>query len=540
MNVVPGSSANGPAGTGRSLSVKGLVKHFGRVKANDGIDVSFSSGEVHALLGENGAGKSTLIKILAGVYHQDSGEILIDGQPVRIDNPSHARRHGIAVVHQHSTLIPRLSVVENVSLQEGGAGPLDRTLAQRLVSTAERLGFELDPSSDVETLTVGDRQRVEIARAFLADARFIILDEPTTILAPTERDALFGLLARLASEAVGVVFVTHHLREAIENSERMTVLRRGTVVGHFKRAAIPSERELVRLMVGELDLAGRSLAQTDAPRTDETTTECIRIAGVSGAPEDGRPLHGLDLSIRRGEVLGIAGVEGNGQQELAALLTGAWAPAVGSIELEGRPLKNVPSGERIKLLGDVPDDHMFATADELTVWENVGLSEMAWWRARTPLNTRFFRQVARERVREFDIRTPSVDGLVGQLSGGNRRRVVIARELSKQLKILVASYPTKGLDVRSAEQVKRWTRELAESGTAVVYMSSELEELIEVSDRIAVLARGRIAGVLATGEATVDTIGALMLGATGVRATGGPEITPSGREDGPDSPSGQS
>ena len=511
---------------GNSLSVVGLVKHFGRVTANDGIDASFLSGEVHALLGENGAGKSTLIKILAGVYRPDSGRIEIDGQPVRIDNPSAARRHRIAVVHQHSTLIPRLSVFENISLQETGLGPLDRSLARRLVSTAERLGFELDPASDVETLTVGDRQRVEIARAFLADARFIILDEPTTILAPAERDALFELLARLASEGVGVVIVTHHLREAIDNSQRMTILRRGQVVGNFDRATAPNERDLVPLMVGKLDLAGRTVAQAGERGTGETGADCMRIDGVSGAPEGGRPLLELSLSIRRGEVVGVAGVEGNGQRELASLLTGAWTPPIGSVEFEGRPLKSMPARERIKLIGDVPDDHELATVDELTVWENLALSEMAWWRARTPFSMRHFRDVARQRVRDFDIRTPSVDGFVGLLSGGNRRRVVVSRELSKQPTLLVESYPTKGLDVRSAEQVKRWTRELADGGTAIVYMSSELEELIEVSDRIAVLARGRITGVLAKNDATVDAIGALMLGAAETTETTSDDTRP--------------
>ena len=487
-----------------TLNVSGLVKRFGPVHANDGIDVEFTAGEIHALLGENGAGKSTLIKILAGIYRPDEGTIEVSGRPVRIDSPSRARELGIAVVHQQSMLVPRLTVAENVTLQEGGLGRIDRSLAERLVESGKRLNFDLDLDAPVERLTLGERQRVEIARALMVDARFVILDEPTAVLAPAERADFFQLLTRLAAKGVGVVFVTHHLAEAIEHSRRITVLRLGQVVGRTDDTTELSESDLVRMMVGEVEFRGKVAA-------GPVGADVLTLRGVSGAPPGGRRLEGVDVAVRSGEVLGVAGVEGNGQRELAAVLTGAWTPTEGSVELRGKPLNDYTPTERVQLVGDVPDDHALGTCDELSVWENIALSTMTWLEPRTPRNVRRFRESAKRLVREFDIRTPNVNTPVGRLSGGNRRRVVLARELSKKPAVAVLTFATKGLDVRSAEQVKQWTRQLAKDGAGVVYISSDLEELFDVSDRVAVLARGRVTGVLTAEEATTQRIGMLML-----------------------------
>jgi ABC-type uncharacterized transport system ATPase subunit len=499
---VPGADPGPPPA--HRLEISGLVKHFGHVKANDGIDVTFSSSEIHALLGENGAGKSTLVKILAGVYQPGGGTIRMDGEPITLENPLRARKHGIAVVHQQSALVPRLTVLENVALQEGGLGRVDRSLGDRLVESGRRLGFDLDSTVSVERLTVGERQRAEIARALMAESRFVILDEPTVALSPAERGDFYDLLTRLAAQGVGVVLVTHHLKEALRHSHRLTVLRLGKVASRADDPSQLSETELVRTMVGAVDFQPKVPAES-------VGDELLRVDGLSGTYPGGRTLANISLSVSRGEVLGIAGVEGNGQRELAAALTGAWAPDHGTVSLGGRPLQDYSPRERAELVADVPDDHELATIDELTIWENIGLVSMAWHEPPTPRTKRRIRQRAKVLMREFGIRAPSVDTPVGQLSGGNRRRVVLARELSKSPAVVIASFPTTGLDVRSQEQVKEWTRKLARTGAAVVYISADLEEVLDVSDRVAVLARSRITGVLDAADANVQRIGELML-----------------------------
>ena len=501
-----------------TLAVTGLHKHFGRVRANDGIDVTFRGGEVHALLGENGAGKSTLIKCLTGVYRPDSGRVDVDGREVTIRDPADSRQCGIAVVHQSSTLISRLTLLENVVLQEGRLGRIPGELADRLVESGNRLGFSIDPKARVERLSVGDLQRAEIARAFMQEAWLVILDEPTAVLAPAERAGLFDLFGSLTAQGVGVVFVTHHLAEALSESSRTTVLREGQVVGRLEAGDRIDEVELVRLIVGD-DAPHPSVSATadgthgpapHASAAGEGSDVLVEVRGVSGAPLWGRALLDLDLTIGRGEVLGIAGVEGNGQRELSALLTGSWVPEIGDVLLDGAPLSEYPPPRRSELVGDVPDDHLLATCGELSVWENLALGTFAWQEAPTPGRKSRQRRAAGELVKEFDIRTDGVGAPVRQLSGGNRRRVILARELRKHPALLVATYPTRGLDVRSAEQVRAWVRRLAEGGSSVVYMSAELEEIIEVSDRVAVMVRGRISGVLSE-AITIGGIGNLML-----------------------------
>jgi ABC-type uncharacterized transport system ATPase subunit len=498
-----GARVTGPV-TGHRLVIQGLVKHFGHVKANDGIDVEFHSSEIHALLGENGAGKSTLVKILAGIYQPSAGTILMDGEPITLDTPLRSREHAIAVVHQQSTLVPRLSVLENVALQDGGYGRIDRSLGERLLASGKRLGFELDPAASVERLTLGERQRVEIARALMIESRFVILDEPTVALSPAERGDFYELLARVAGEGVGVILVTHHLKEALRHSHRITVLRLGKVVGRESDPAQLSESELVRTMVGGVDFKPKQPAESIGD-------EVLRVEGLSGAYPGGRTLENISLSVRAGEVMGIAGVEGNGQRELAAALTGAWTPEEGVVTIAGKRLQDYSPAERAALIADVPDDHELATVDDLTIWENLSLVRMAWQEPPTPRTKRRMREQARELVREFGIRPPSIDTPVGQLSGGNRRRVVLARELSKAPTVVVESFATTGLDVRSQEQVKEWTRELARRGAAVVYISADLEEVLDVSDRVAVLARSRITAVLDAADADVQRIGEYML-----------------------------
>jgi simple sugar transport system ATP-binding protein len=500
------------------LRISELVKHFGHIKANDGINADFAAGEIHALLGENGAGKSTMINILSGTYSPDGGVIEIDGKAVTIANAIESRKLGIAVVHQHSTLIPRLSVFENVALQEGGMGRLDRTLAGALVDSGRRLGFDLDPDAAVEYLTPGDRQRVEIARALMTKARLVLLDEPTAVLTPIEVDGFFALLAELARAGIGVVFVTHHLSEALAYSKRITVLRRGRTVAQIDSLDGVSEADLVRMVVGDEALESQGSAPARRRGSDEPEI-LMRVARVSGAPPWGRPLHDVELELPARTITGVAGVEGNGQRELAAALTGAWSPPAGGVELLGKPLHAYSREDRSRLVADVPDDHRLATSDELSLWENIGLSRMAWHEARTPRSTPRLRSRARELVARFDIRPANIETLVGRLSGGNRRRVIIARELAKDARVAVLCFPTSGLDVRSAAQVRSWARRLAAGGAAVVFIGSDLGELLSVSDRLVVMARGRVTGQLDPATATLETIGSLMLaeGTAGAR-----------------------
>ena len=495
----------------RTLSVRNLYKHFGTIRANDGLDIDFVTSEVHALLGENGAGKSTLIKILAGLYQPDAGDILLDGEQLTLADASAARRHHIGVVHQDSTLVPTLTVLENVVLQEGGLGRISSDLGDRLVDAGNRLGFALDPRVRVDRLTPGDRQRVEIARALMSEARFLILDEPTAVLSPQEKETFFTLLKTLAAEGLGVVIVTHHIGDALRHGERVTVLRAGRVVGkrHLEADEL-TEEALIRMMVGELSVIGPD----DRSGHDVSDREVLRVDDIGGRIEGGLELKGVTFSVHAGEIVGIAGVEGHGQRELAAALTGVWTPPQGTVEVGGRSLASYPRAARAELIADVPDDQLLGTVNDISVWENIAIGEFAWHRMPTPWQKRKSRRRAAELVREFDIRTASIEAPVAQLSGGNRRRVLLARELSKTPVLAVLAFATRGLDVRSVEQVKAWTRRLAGAGTAVVYVSADLGEVLSISDRIVVIARGELRGILDAAVADEHRIGRLMLGAS--------------------------
>lgn len=507
-STVPrGGSAPGGAGrpaASAPLGVRGLVKRFGRVTANDGIDVAFAGGEIHGLLGENGAGKSTLVKILAGIHQPDEGTVEVDGAPTTIASPLAARELGIAVVHQQSMLVPRLTVLENAALVESGLGRLDGSLADRLVGAGTQLGFDIDPHERVERCTPGQRQRIELVRALMHEAKVVLLDEPTAVLAPSEREDLFRVLRRIADGGAGVVLITHRLDEALHDCDRLTVLRGGKVVGRADRPSDLSERELVRMLVGEVSIYERD------PRPAGDVV--LEVSGVTGfPPTGGHELRGVELAVRRGEVLGVAGVEGNGQRELAAALVGAYKPETGSVRLEGVEIADIAASKRSQLVADIPDDEAVAVIQTMSVWQNIAMAHLAWRDAPTPWARTKHRKRAAQLVQEFGIRTRDVETPVGWLSGGNRRRVVLARELSKQPQLVVASYATKGLDVRSQEHVKEWMGKLAAAGAAVVYIGSELEEIFAVSDRIAVLARGRITGVLDAAKCDADEVGRLML-----------------------------
>lgn len=497
-------SPGGPE-TVEFLEVEGIHKRFGPVVANIGVNARFQYGHIHALLGENGAGKSTLIKILSGIYEADSGQIRIGGQTHEIHSTADAKRLGIAVVHQHSSLIDRLSVAENIALVSDGLGFLKREVIAQFARTASSLGFAIDPKRSVGSLSMGDRQRVEIIRAMMTQARVLILDEPTATLAPNERVELFALLRKLADTGSAVILVTHRLDEATRYCDAVTILRAGMTVFESQDPRGLTPGDLVLAMVGDVRLDVESRAVVRGPRLLEVSqvrTHC---------PDSTRFLSVDNLSVASGEIHAVAGVEGNGQSDLAGLLTGAWSPDEGTVTLEGKQIASLNAAVRSEKVAHVPDDESLGFSVKLRVWENLFTEQMLYRRAPSAKTRHAMRGQAAQLVARYNIQPPSVDAVGGQLSGGNRRRVQIAREFSKTAVLVVCNYATKGLDVQSIQQVKNWCRELANSGAAVVYIASDLDEMLEIADSVSVLSRGRLSETRRTSEATSDWLGHLML-----------------------------
>ena len=493
------------AGPTELIRVENLTKRFGAVLANDRVSAAFRGGEIHGLLGENGAGKSTLVKILAGTLRPDEGRILVDGVEADIRDPARSRELGISVVHQQSPLVPTLTVLENIALQEVRLGLIPRSeLARRASEIADRLNIKLDFDRRIEQMSVGNRLRAEMLRALLTGSRLLVMDEPTALLAPFEVADLFRLLRALADEGTCIVVVTHHVKEALKQCDRITVLRQGRVVGEL--AGGRSESELIRLMVGHV---GRGAPK---PRL-RPGAEILRFREVAGIEDEtGGELHRLSFCICAGEILGIAGIEGNGQAELAAASVGHWTPRAGEISLAGRPMSGYSSAERRRLIADIPDNSALAMAPEQSVWQGLSLTAMLWKVDPLPWVRPVLRQAAANLVNTFSVRTASLDSPVSALSGGNQQRAIVARELAKSPRLVVAAYATKGLDVRSAVFIRDAILALAEQGAAVLYISSDLEEILEVSDRIGVLAHGRMVAIVDAEGVSGNEIGTLMLG----------------------------
>ncbi len=508
---VPAEVVQAPA-----LEMRGITKRYPNVVANDSINLTVKPGEIHALLGENGAGKSTLMNILYGLAVPDEGDILLDGEPLQLTGPADAIAHGISMVHQHFMLVPVLTVAENIVLgEETMANPifLDRKEAnRRIIELGKRFGFEVDPDIKISSLSVGWQQRVEILKALYRDARILVLDEPTAVLTPQETEEIFAVLRRLAEQGHSIIFISHKLYEVLTIADRITVIRRGKVVGE----RIPSETnedDLAELMVGrEVDLVvdrGESHAGEPALRveglrvTDDRRHEVVR---------------GIDLEVRAGEILGIAGVAGNGQDELVAALTGLRKPVAGRVLLGERDMTGAPSRQIYESgVGYVPADrHRFGLVLPFSVADNMVLTSYH----RPPFargilrNDEAIERVARERIKEYDIRTPSEDVRIANLSGGNQQKVIVAREFSRDLRLLILDQPTRGLDVGSIEFIHRQAVAKRDAGTAILLVSAELDEVLELSDRISVMYRGRIVATMDAREANKYDVGLLM-------ATGG-------------------
>jgi simple sugar transport system ATP-binding protein len=496
------------------LEIKGLTKRFGTFTANDHIDLVVEEGQIHCLLGENGAGKSTLMNMLYGLLDPSEGEILVDGEPTLFRSPSDAIDAGIGMVHQHFMLVPVFTVAENVMLgreKTTGPGVLNRRAAARMVSElSERYGLAVDPNRLVESLPVGVQQRVEIIKALSHDAKVLILDEPTAVLTPQEIDELMDIMRELKKQGTSIIFITHKLREVKAVGDVITVIRRGKVVG--STSPDTSEAELAEMMVG------RSVALTvekDAAKPGPATLQVEHLTVVD--PRGHQVVKDVSFEARAGEVLGIAGVQGNGQTELIKSLVGLIRPDAGVIRLEGNDIsKFSPRKTLDEGIGYVPEDRSHdGYVGSFSVRENLVLDlyrndEFAKGAA---LRLDAIAANARARIEEFDIRTETMETHVSALSGGNQQKVVVARELSRPVKVLIASQPTRGVDVGSIEFIHKRIVEEREQGTAIIIVSTELDEIYALSDRIAVMYDGRIVGTV-TPDIPREKIGLLMAGAT--------------------------
>ncbi len=504
-----------------ALEAKGITKAFPGVLANDHVDFQLEKGEIHALLGENGAGKTTLMNILYGLYHPDEGEIYVNGEKVRMDSPSDAIKLGIGMVHQHFMLVPVMTVAENMMLGMESStpgsrwlGPLSfldrRKVESEIRELSEKYGLEVDPTAPIHTLPVGVQQRVEILKALYRKANILILDEPTAVLTPQEAEDLFVVMRSLREQGVSIIFITHKLKEVFAVADRITVMRAGKVVG----SVLPkdaTESMLASMMVG------REVILTVEKGPAKPAEPVLEVQDLHVRDDRGLPaVNGVSFTVREGEVLGIAGVQGNGQSELVEALTGLRKIESGKVIMGGDDITNATPREVLETgVSHIPEDRQkrglvlsYPIADNLvlcTYYKPPFAQGIV-------MNREAIDEQAVRLIEEFDIRTPSAYTPAGTLSGGNQQKVIVARELSRPYNLLIAAQPTRGLDVGSIEFIHKRIIEQRDAGHAVLLVSAELDEILSLSDRIAVMYKGEIIDIVPIEEATRENIGLLMAG----------------------------
>ena len=506
------------------LELEGITKRFGDLVANDSVSLSVAPGEVVAMLGENGAGKSTLMKIVYGLVRPDEGSVTMQGRVLDIRSPRDAMAAGIGMVTQEFSLVETMTVTENVALSSVGLGRVDvRAARRRVLEAMDHVGVHIEPERLVSTLSIGERQRVEIVKALFHECRVLILDEPTAVLTPQDVRALFATIERLRTSGMGVLFVSHKLREVAEISDRVVVLRRGSMVGERVTKEV-SSNDLAGLMMGiavapdeetkaAVGLAGAERSrQAPQPRSTADRTPVLELAEVT-LEGRGRPrLDRISLHVMPGEIVGLAGISGNGQTELMDVLVGTTAPSSGRVSVDGTDVTGLDVAGRLAAgLGRLTENRRGSVVPQLSVEHNLVLEDLGSFTRRGVLDKAAIRRHAQAMIEQFDIRATPTD-LVATLSGGNVQKVLLARALARRPRVLVVAQPTRGLDIGAYQYVHARLQELREEGRGVLVISEDLDELRSLCDRILVLFRGALTGEMAASEATGARLGELMTG----------------------------
>jgi general nucleoside transport system ATP-binding protein len=496
-----------------SLEMRGITKRFPGVLANDKVDFDVRSGEVHALLGENGAGKSTLMKVLYGMYGPEEGEIFLNGEKITIDSPTDSINHGIGMIHQHFMLVETLTVAENVALglpsSRGFLTDLDK-VSERILELADIYGLKIDPDAYIWQLSVGQQQRVEIIKALYRGAALLILDEPTAVLTPQEVDEFFVIMRQMVTDGHGLIFISHKLHEIMDICDRVTVLRDGAKIG-TKTISKITKSELANWMVGREVIMTRELE--DVERGEAR----LVLENVSCDSDRGTPaLRDVSLNVHAGEILGLAGISGNGQRELAEAVTGLRPVTKGRVLLEDEDVTHFRPGEVTeRMLSYIPEERMRdGMIKDFSISENMVLREhhISPFAEKGFLMLKTIAKHSDNLIEKFSVKTPSRETKAGSLSGGNIQKVVLAREISRNPRVLLAAQPTRGLDVGATEYVHAQLLEQRKNGTAIMMVSEDLDEVMALSDRIAVICEGEIMGIVPRNEATPQKLGLMMAG----------------------------